>query len=116
LERGDCGIAKRLDRGDAGTRRLAVDEHGAGAALREPAAEFGAVERQIVAQDVEQRGVGFRWDRTTCSIDLEFDRHRRLPASSGVDPRILVRATAASRAAEPTSRQWDKVAARPPVL
>ena len=42
---GDLGVAERADRGDAGAHRLAVDQHRAGAALREPAAELGAVER-----------------------------------------------------------------------
>src|SRR4051812_22193194 len=38
-ERGDGFAAERIDRGNAGTCRLAVHQHRAGAALREPAAE-----------------------------------------------------------------------------
>jgi len=34
---------------------LAIDQHGAGAALAEPATEFCAVQRQRIAQDVEER-------------------------------------------------------------
>ncbi len=45
----------RLDRQHAGAHRLAVDMDGAGAALREAAAELRSFEREIVAQHVEQR-------------------------------------------------------------
>ena len=43
---------------------LAVHQHRAGAALRQPAAELGAVEEQIVAQHIEQRRI--RLGRTCC--------------------------------------------------
>src|ERR1700761_7818818 len=41
FERDDLGLPERTDRHDAGSCRRAVDEHRAGAALTEPAAEFG---------------------------------------------------------------------------
>ena len=43
------------DRDRAGAHRLAVDMHGAGAALRDAAAEFGAGQSELVAQHPEQR-------------------------------------------------------------
>jgi hypothetical protein len=41
LDGGDLGTVDRADGRDAGADRLAVDMHGAGAALRDPAAELG---------------------------------------------------------------------------
>src|ERR1700738_4710569 len=41
LDGGDLGTVDGADRRDAGADRLAVDMHGAGAALRDPAAELG---------------------------------------------------------------------------
>ena len=58
-------LAAADDRRHARAHRLAVDQHRAGAALREPAAELRAVQLEVVAQDVEQRGV--RLDRRRSS-------------------------------------------------
>ena len=59
----------RFDRGerrDARADGAAVDMHGAGTALRKPAAEARALEPEIVAQRVKQRYVGI----------VDRDRHR----------------------------------------
>src|SRR5690242_12874396 len=53
FERRHLFAAHGGQRGDARADRLAVDDHRARAALAEPAAEAGAFEIKIVAQDVE---------------------------------------------------------------
>src|SRR4051795_5367634 len=45
----DLARLQRTDRYDAGAHRSAVDQHGAGPALRQPAAILGAIEFEIVA-------------------------------------------------------------------
>ena len=47
----------------------AVEMHGAGAALREPAAEMRIVEADVVAQRVEQRHVGIGIDGVRLAVD-----------------------------------------------
>ena len=94
LDRGDLGLADGTDLGDARAHRPAVEQHRAGAALGEPAAEFGAVQREIVAQHVEQRRIGLRRHRSLRAVDLETDRHRfirlressRLPYAAAILP------------------------------
>ena len=46
-----------------------------GAALGEPAAEFRSVQREIVAQQLEQRGIGLHRHRPLRTVDLKTDRH-----------------------------------------
>src|SRR5215470_661226 len=75
FERDDLGLRKRTDRHGAGARRSAVDEHRAGAALTEPAAEFGSVELKIVAQHVEQRRVQIGCHAVHRAVHLETDNH-----------------------------------------
>src|SRR5262249_8950197 len=75
FDRGDGGIAERADGSDAGTRRLAVDQHRSGAALGKPAAEFGAVERKVVAQHVEQRRIRLGRHRAALAVDVQTDGH-----------------------------------------
>ena len=75
LNGGDLGLAEPPDRGHAGTHSGAVDQHRAGAALREPAAELGAVELEIVAQDIKQRRVRLGVDRAGTAVDLQADGH-----------------------------------------
>ena len=58
---------------------VAVEVHGAGAALRDAAAELGAGEAEQVAQDPEQRHVGWRVDFALGAVDGQFHRHS-LPA------------------------------------
>src|SRR5688572_24529949 len=55
LERGDLGARHRADRRDAGPDGLAVRDHRARAALAEAAAELGAAQFEVVAQDEQQR-------------------------------------------------------------
>ena len=57
FERGHGFVLRCADGSDAGADRVAVHDHGAGAALGQAAAEFGTVELQIVAQCIEQRHV-----------------------------------------------------------
>src|SRR5262249_39167353 len=57
LERRDPAPGSLGDRHRARARCLAVHEHRARPALREAAAELRPVEREVVAQDVEQRSV-----------------------------------------------------------
>src|SRR6478672_1640038 len=53
----DLAVPDRRHRGHAGAYGLAVDVHRAGAALRQTAAEMRVVERELVAQRIEQRHV-----------------------------------------------------------
>src|SRR5579871_1831683 len=75
FERGDLRLPKHGDWRDAGAHRSAVDEHRAGAALAEPAAELGRVEAKIIAQHVEQRRVGFGRYAMHRAVHLETDSH-----------------------------------------
>ena len=70
-QRHDLGVADSGERRDAGTHRLAVEMHGAGAALCQPAAEMRIVEADIVPQCVKQRHVGVGIDRMSLAIDVE---------------------------------------------
>ena len=80
FERRDLGCPERPTGVTQERVGLAVDQHGAGAALREPAAEFGAVELEIVAQHVEQRRVRLGRHRAAHAIDFQIDGHAaRLP-------------------------------------
>src|SRR5262249_34073695 len=65
-----CGDLRQ--RRDARAHGLAVDMHGAGAALTKPAAEARAMQREIVAERVEQRHVGIiDGDRDRLAVDVE---------------------------------------------
>ena len=66
---------------DAGEDRLAVDQHRAGAALAETAAELGAVQREIVAQHVEERRVGIGVDLMVAPVDRQL--HHEVPRGVG---------------------------------
>src|SRR5262249_8101343 len=68
---GDDLAAHRRHRRHAGSHRLAVDVHGAGAALRQAAAEMRVVERELAAQRVEQRHVGIGIDGLDLAIHVE---------------------------------------------
>src|SRR5258706_12529328 len=71
----DLACGHGADRCDAGTHRLAVDQHSAGAALRQAAPEFRTVELKIIAQHIEQRRIRFGRNRTARSVDFEIDGH-----------------------------------------
>ena len=49
----------------------AVDMHGAGAALRQAAAELRVVQAEIVPQCIEQRHVRIGFDRLGLAVDIE---------------------------------------------
>src|SRR6185295_12309292 len=72
-QRHHLAVAHRRHRRDAGAHRLSVHVHGAGAALREAAAEMRIVEPEIVAQRVEQRHVGIGVDRLNLAVHVEID-------------------------------------------
>src|SRR5437016_1798300 len=57
LDGDDVLADRRLGRQRAGTDGAAADQHGAGAALGEAAAELGPRQSEVVAQDVEERDV-----------------------------------------------------------
>ena len=71
LQRRHLLALQQQQRRHAGQHRLAVDDHRAGAALAEPAAEFGGVELEIVAQHIEQRRIRIRIDLVIATIDLQ---------------------------------------------
>src|ERR1700682_2357877 len=58
LDRRDPALAGAADGIHARALFDPVDEHTAGAALRLAAAEFGAVQLEVVAQNIEQRRIG----------------------------------------------------------
>src|SRR2546425_4864113 len=75
FEREDLLRPDRRERHHAGAHRLAVEMHGAGAALGEAAAEARTVESQVIAESVEQRHLGIvdrDGDRST--VDIEGNR------------------------------------------
>src|SRR5208282_1623688 len=73
----DLLLAHGRERSHAGAHRLAVNVHGAGAALPEAAAEARPVQSQVVAQGIEQRHVGII-DRYPfgLAVDVEWNRFR----------------------------------------
>ena len=68
-ERNHFAVTDRRERRHARADRLAIEVHGAGAALREPAAEVGVAHLEIVAQSVQQRHVRIGVDRYRAMID-----------------------------------------------
>src|SRR5258708_5935236 len=68
-DRGDRALAEGADRIHARASLHAVDKHTASATLRLPAAEFGAAQLQIVAQNIEQGGSGLGPDRASRAVN-----------------------------------------------
>src|SRR5579862_7745576 len=85
LDGGDLFGADRSDRDLAGARGDAVDVHGAGAALGDAATIFGAGQADRVADDPEQRRVGFSVDVVGLSVDGKGN-HTVLPNWNGAHP------------------------------
>ena len=81
LQRRHLLALQQHHRRHAGQYRLAVDDHRAGTALAEPAAELRGVEFQIVPQHIEQRRIRFRFDLVIPTIDLQC--HHRLSRCDG---------------------------------
>src|SRR5258708_15907684 len=63
FDRRDSALADGADRIHARSPLHAVDKHTASATLRLPAAEFGAAQLQVVAQNIDQGGSGLGSDR-----------------------------------------------------
>src|SRR5277367_1182489 len=72
-------VADRANRQQTGAHRLPVDVHRTGAALRDPAAEFGSREADHIPQGPEQWRIRRDIDRFGLSIDLDGYRHTRSP-------------------------------------
>src|SRR5258707_1392236 len=81
LDRDDIGTVELPGKDRAGFHRLAVDVHHAGAALRGIAADMGAGQAQVLAQELHQKGA-----RVEVAGDgLAVHRHR--DGGHGVPPR-----------------------------
>src|SRR5574341_230324 len=72
----------RRDRRDARARRLAVDVHGAGAALGDAAPELGAGEPELVAHHPQQRRVGRLLGIGFPAVDDKLDHGFSPPAGT----------------------------------
>src|SRR5262245_25488610 len=68
----DLAIAHGRERRHTGAHGLPVHVHGARAALRQPAAKMWIVERELVAQRVEQRHVRVGIDRVDLAVHIEI--------------------------------------------
>src|SRR5262249_16006410 len=79
------GITDGRHRRDARADRLAIEMHGAGAALREPATEMRIAQSELVTQRIEQRHVRIGIDRMHLAVDVqrEFLVHGYPPETSG---------------------------------
>src|SRR5206468_2890231 len=73
LDRRDAALRHAGHRGHARAHGLAVHQHRAGAALREPAAELRAVQLEVVAQYIEEGSVGVDRDRLALAVDLKSE-------------------------------------------
>ena len=97
LERRDLLPGHGRDGHDAGADRLPVHVHGAGPALREPAAEARAVQVELVAQDVEQRRVRRRLDGVALAVHRQLHcLGHSLPLDDDAGRASPARATAAA--------------------
>src|ERR1700686_3094773 len=85
LDGGDLLAADGADRDLARARGDAVDVHGAGAALRDAAAVFGAGQSDRIADDPEQWRVGFNVDVVRLSVDGKGN-HTVLPVAWCASP------------------------------
>src|SRR5688572_4601123 len=115
LQRRHFPAGRCVDRQYARALRLAVDEHGAGTALAQPAAEARPRELEIVTEHVKQRRTGIDRDGARRAVHLEDEslRHGSLPlASYGRPARNIARAgrgrlygSGSSRRPSPSSTQ-----------
>jgi hypothetical protein len=80
---GDDFLAGRLARRQQATAHwLAIQLHGAGAALRDAAAEFGAGQPNHITQNPQQRHVVWQIERMTLPVNVK----RKHPASKANHP------------------------------
>jgi hypothetical protein len=71
---GDLDVLHLRHRPHARAHGFAVDQHGAGAALAQPAAKARAGQVKIVAEDVKKRRRGLDLDRVPLPVDEQVDR------------------------------------------
>ena len=71
LDGGDLVSRGRPQRRVAGLHRVAVDQHGAGAAVALAAAEARALQLEVVAQDVDERRVRIRAHRVLATVHAQ---------------------------------------------
>ncbi len=109
FERGDRAAGDGADGDHAGARGTAIDQHHAGAAFAKAAAEFRAVQREIVAQYVDQRRIGRR--RHGMRPAIHDDRATLIPSrpqnilsDPGRGARRIVRLTSGALAPQATSK------------
>src|SRR5260370_23061813 len=72
FERDDLFSGRRRHRQGAGTHRAIIDQHGAGSALSQAAAESRIIQGQIVAQHVKQRAI--RLDVYGAGLTIHFQQ------------------------------------------
>src|SRR6185369_947504 len=90
FDRGDL-FAGTVGKGcDAGAGCLAVDEDGAGAAFPFAAAVFAAGEREIVAEDAEERAARIGGTFALLSIQLQASHCHRLIPDSKLGSRVTL--------------------------
>src|SRR5207237_6381869 len=102
LDRQDAPAGDRGQRLAAGFRGFAVDQHHAGAALLEAAAEFAADKTEMVAQHVEQRRIAVGTDADRLAVHIEGDRLHPCPQARRSSftrfyRRLTISGTASSR-------------------
>src|SRR5215211_1766412 len=73
LDRGDLAPLRRRHRGVAGLDAAPVEQHRAASAHAGAAAEPGALEFQVVAQDVDERHARVCRDDAARTVDVELD-------------------------------------------
>src|SRR5208282_5643497 len=86
FDRGDLCAIECADRHRTGTHRAAVDMHGAGATLRDTAAEFRASQTDHVAQHPEKRRIGLDIYLSGCFVDFDRDHLALLRVACRLDP------------------------------
>src|SRR5260370_27505752 len=83
FERGDAAVLRAADGNAAGAHSVSVHDDGARAALAESAPESGAVQFEVIAQDIEERGGGIGVHNPSLVIHSKRDsRHATLLSSS----------------------------------
>ena len=83
LDRGDAAAVGLQRQHGAGLHRDAVDMHDAGAALAGVAADMGAGQPQLLAQQFDQQGAAFDLHRVLLAVYRQGDlRHARAPFHS----------------------------------
>ena len=75
LDGGDLGAAGLRCQHIAGLDRMAIHQHGAGAALGGVAAHMGAGQLQTLTQKLHQQRMRWSLHLLALSVDLEFDLH-----------------------------------------